>query len=438
MSKERVQRLKDWDQHEVWHPFTQMRDYQGEEPLILERGEGCYLIDIEGNRYLDGVSSLWVNIHGHRHPRLNQALHDQLEKLAHSTLLGVGNVPSIELAHELLQMAPNNLRKVFYSDSGSTAVEIALKMAFQYSRQQAGATKPKTRFVSLENAYHGDTVGSVSVGGIDLFHEIFKPLLFETLKVKNFDLNQARLIFEEHRGEIAAFVVEPMIQGAAGMRLAPPGFLRGVRQLCDEFDAFLICDEVATGFGRTGKMFAVEHEEVQPDFLCLAKGITGGYLPLAATLTTERVFQGFLGDFTDFKTFFHGHSYTGNPLACAVALENLKIFQDEKVLESVQQKILWLEHGLKKFSQHQHVSEVRQLGMMVGIELLRDKAIGLAFEPGQRVASRVCRAARKRGALLRPLGDVLVVLPPLSISLQEIDDLLSALWDSLQEVVEQL
>ncbi len=437
MNRERSRLLKQWDQNEVWHPFTQMREYQEEEPLILERGEGSYLVDTEGNRYLDGVSSLWVNIHGHRHPRLNQALHDQIEKLAHSTLLGVGNVPSVELAHALLQVAPKNLSKVFYSDSGSTAVEIALKMAFQYSRQQGVATKPKTRFVSLENAYHGDTVGSVSVGGIELFHDIFKPLLFETLKVKDFNLDQARRIFEEHRGEIAAFIVEPMIQGAAGMRLAPPGFLRGIRQLCDEFDVFLICDEVATGFGRTGKMFAVEHEGVEPDFLCLAKGITGGYLPLAVTLTTERVFQGFLGDFTDFKTFFHGHSYTGNPLACAVALENLKIFQDEKILESIQHKIPWLEQGLKKFSEHPHVREVRQLGMMVGIELWRGEDSGLAFDPGQRVAYRVCRAARQRGALLRPLGDVLVVLPPLSISLQEIDDLLSALWDALQEVTVQ-
>jgi adenosylmethionine-8-amino-7-oxononanoate transaminase len=388
---------------------------------------------VEGKRYIDGVSSLWVNVHGHRKKEIDEAVKAQLDKIAHSTLLGVANVPSIELAEALLKIAPKNLGKVFYSDSGSTSVEIALKMAFQYWQQQGGAGAKKTKFVTLENAYHGDTIGSVSVGGIDLFHKIFRPLLFDSLPIKNFDLSHAERIFSQHRGVVAACVAEPMIQGAAGMRLMPPGFLSGLRQLCDEHDILLICDEVATGFGRTGKMFAVEHEGVEPDFLCLAKGITGGYLPLAATLTTQRVFEGFRGSYEDFRTFFHGHSYTGNPLACAAALANLKIFEQERVLESLPEKIEFLREELKRFASHPHVGEVRQLGMMAGIELVQNKAGSTPYPLDQRVAYRVCQAARKRGALLRPLGDVLVVLPPLAIETETLHELLNALYSSLEE-----
>lgn len=431
MDHERIKKLKTMDQALVWHPFTQMREYAQEEPLIVERGEGCYLYDIEGKRYLDGVSSLWVNIHGHRRPEVDQAVRDQLDKIAHSTLLGVGNVPSIQLAEQLLKIAPKNLAKVFYSDSGSTAVEIALKMAFQYWRQKGVTGRHK--FITLENAYHGDTVGSVSVGGIELFHSIFKPLLFETFPIKDFSLEHARKIFADHACEAAACIIEPMIQGASGMRLQPAGFVRGIRKLCDEFNVLMICDEVATGFGRTGKMFAVEHEGVDPDFLCLAKGISAGYLPLAATLTTQEVFSAFEGSYIDFKSFFHGHSYTGNPLACAAALANLKIFKEEKTIEGLGEKIKFLTEELEKFSSHPHVLEVRQLGMMVGIELIQDKAAKLPFPLEQRRAHRICLTARKRGGLFRPLGDVLIMMPPLSITGQQIHEMVDILFQSLEE-----
>jgi len=431
-------RLKDLDRRLVWHPFTQMQEYMAEEPLIVERGEGCHLIDIEGRRYLDGVSSLWVNVHGHRRAEIDAAIRAQLDKIAHSTLLGLANVPSIELAERLLQVAPRNLKKVFYSDNGATAVEIALKMAFQYWQQRGGADAKKIRFVTLRDAYHGDTLGSVSVGGIDLFHKVFRPLLFESLVIENFSFEQAGELFARHSGEIAACVVEPMIQGAAGMRTQPPGFLTHLRKLCDAHGAFLICDEVATGFGRTGKMFAVEHEGVAPDFLCLAKGITGGYLPLAATLTTERVFQGFCGAYRDFKTFFHGHSYTGNPLACAAALANLKIFEEERVIERLQPKVALLSEALRRFAAHPQVREVRQIGLMAGIELVADKATGTPYPLEAKMGFRVCRAARERGALLRPLGNVLVVLPPLAIEARDLQALLEILWESLEETTRNL
>jgi adenosylmethionine-8-amino-7-oxononanoate transaminase len=433
MDHDSIRKLKKMDQELVWHPFTQMREYAQEEPLIVERGEGCYLYDIEGKRYLDGVSSLWVNVHGHRKAEVDRAVCGQLEKVAHSTLLGVGNVPSVYLAEELLKIAPKNLRKVFYSDSGSTAVEIALKMAFQYWRQKGVSGRHK--FITLENAYHGDTVGSVSVGGIELFHSIFKPLLFESFPIQNFSLEHARKVFAEHANEAAACIIEPMIQGASGMRLQAPGFVRGIRQLCDEFKVLLICDEVATGFGRTGKMFAVEHEGIAPDFLCLAKGISAGYLPLAATLTTQEIFSAFEGSYIDFKSFFHGHSYTGNPLACAAALANLKIFNEEKVIEGLKEKINFLAEELKKFSFHPHVLEVRQLGMMVGIELVQDRAARRPFPVEQRTAYRICLAARKRGGLFRPLGDVLVLMPPLTITGQQIHEMVDILYRSLEEII---
>ena len=432
MDPAKIQQLKDADRKHVWHPFTQMRDYMGEDPLIIERGEGSYLIDIEGKRYLDGVSSLWVNVHGHRKKEVDDAVKKQIDKIAHSTLLGLGNVPSIQLAQALLEVAPKNLTKVFYSDSGSTSVEIALKMSFQYWKQKGEGRR--TRFITLENAYHGDTIGSVSVGGMELFHSIFRPLLFESYAIPNFDLEAARRIFAEHSQEVAACIVEPLIQGAAGMRVQAPGFLKAIRELCDQHGVHLICDEVATGFGRTGRMFAVEHEGVQPDFLCMAKGISAGYLPLAATLTTEEVFSAFSGSYTDFKTFFHGHSYTGNPLACAAALANLEIFRRDQILNKLPEKIKFLQQDLQRFSKHPHVLEVRQVGMMVGIELIQEKDPPAPYPIEERVAHRVCMAARNRGALLRPLGDVLVILPPLSMEEEEIHSLLSALYDSLDEV----
>ena len=307
------------DQRHLWHPFTQMREWSREQPLVIERAEGTDLIDSEGRRYIDGVSSLWCNVHGHRHPLIDRALHSQLDRMAHSTLLGLTHEPAARLAAGLVEVAPPGLSRVFYSDSGSAATEVALKMAFQYWQQRGGQHVRRTSFVRLRDAYHGDTLGAVSVGGIELFHAAYRPLLFRAHEVDPADPAELERVLDLHGEEVAAVIVEPLLQGAAGMRVQPPGYLRRVRELTERHDVFLICDEVATGFGRTGTMFACEQERVAPDFLCLGKGLSGGYLPLAATLTTERVHEGFLGAPEDFRTFFHGHTFTGNPLGCAAA-----------------------------------------------------------------------------------------------------------------------
>jgi adenosylmethionine---8-amino-7-oxononanoate aminotransferase len=394
------------DRAYLWHPFTQQRGWVDEHPVIVERGEGTDLIDVDGNRYIDGVSSLWCNVHGHAHPRIDAAVRDQLGKVAHSTMLGLSHRPAIELAQRLVEITPPGLTRVFYSDSGSPATEIALKMAFQYWRQRG---EDRRRFVALRMAYHGDTIGSVSVGGIDLFHSMYEPLLFDTLKAEPGDVHGMDRLLAEHRGDVAAVIMEPLVQGAAGMMLHPPGYLRAVRELCDRHGVLLILDEVATGFGRTGTMFACEHEGVAPDLMCLAKGITGGYLPLAATLATEEIYEGFLGEHEEFRTFFHGHTYTGNPLACAAALATLDVFREERTLERLQAKIGLLAELLQPVWAHAAVRQVRRRGFMVGIELIPHPL-------AERIGHRVTLEARRRGAIIRPLGDVLVLMPPLSIS----------------------
>ena len=405
--------LRDADRKHVWHPFTQQLGWGSEDAPIIERAEGTDLIDTDGKRYIDGVSSLWCNVHGHRHPDIDAAVRAQLDRVAHSTMLGLTHPAAIELAERLVGIAPPGLERVFYSDSGSTATEIALKMAFQYWQQQGGDAARKTRFISLRQAYHGDTVGSVSVGGIDLFHEMYKPLLFDTLKVDPGDANELDFVLSGYEGEVAAVIIEPLVQGAAGMVMQPDGYLAEVRELCDRYGALLICDEVATGFGRTGRMFACEHEGVSPDLLCVAKGLTGGYLPLAATLATEQVYEGFLGEFHQFRTFFHGHTYTGNPLACAAAIATLDVFEKERTLEQLEPKIALLERMLADVAALPTVREVRQRGFMVGIELTD-------FPLEARMGHRVTLEARARGAIVRPLGDVIVLMPPLSISEREL------------------
>ena len=338
-------------------------------------------------------------------------------------MLGLTHPAAIELAERLVGIAPPGLTRVFYSDSGSTATEIALKMAFQYWQQQGGAPAA-ARFVALRHAYHGDTVGSVSVGGIDLFHSMYRPLLFDTLRSIPATPASSTCVLAGHEGEVAAVIIEPLVQGAAGMIMQPDGYLAEVRELCDRHEALLICDEVATGFGRTGRMFACEHEDVSPDLLCVAKGLTGGYLPLAATLATERIYEGFLGDFHEFRTFFHGHTYTGNPLACAAALATLDVFEKERTLERLQPKIELLERMLADVAALPTVREVRQRGFMVGIELTE-------FPLEARMGHRVTLEARARGAIVRPLGDVIVLMPPLSISERELVRLVALIADAI-------
>jgi adenosylmethionine-8-amino-7-oxononanoate aminotransferase len=409
------------DRAHLWHPFTQQRGWTQEPPLIVERAEGTDLIDQDGRRYIDGVSSLWCNVHGHRHPRIDAAVRAQLDRVAHSTLLGLTHRPAIELAQRLVELAPPGLTRVFYSDSGSTATEIALKMAFQFWKQRG---EERARFVALRSAYHGDTLGAVSVGGIGLFHSLYRPLLFDALMAEPGDIRHMDELLMAHRGEVAAVIMEPLVQGAAGMLVHPDGYLRAVRELCESHDVLLILDEVATGFGRTGRMFACAHEAVSPDVLCLAKGMTGGYLPLAATLTTERIYEGFLGEFEEFRTFFHGHTYTGNPLACAAALACLDVFREERTLERLRPKIDVLGGLLEPVASLPEVREVRRRGFMVGIELEEHPT-------ERRIGHRVTLEARRRGAVIRPLGDVVVLMPPLAISEQDLRRLVEITAESI-------
>src|SRR4051812_33105647 len=407
--------LRAADRDAVWHPFTQQQLWIDEDAPIIERGEGCTLFDTDGNAYLDGVSSLWCTVHGHRHPALDAAVRAQLDRVAHTTMLGLSHPPAIELARRLLAVAPQGdreLSRVFYSDNGSTANEIALKMAFQWHKIRGD--EQRTKFVYLDMSYHGDTIGSVSVGGIDLFHTLFRPLLFDGLRVGPGDVAGLERVLRESGHEIAALIMEPLVQGAAGILLHPDGYLRAVRELCDRYDVLMICDEVATGFGRTGTMFACEQEGVVPDLMTVAKGLTGGYLPLAATLTTERIYEGFLGRFEQFRTFFHGHTYTGNPLACAAAIATLDVFATEDVLGALEPKLELLGTLLEEsIAPLPAVREIRRRGTMTGIELTD-------FPLEARMGHQVTLAARERGAIVRPLGDVIVLMPPLSITADEL------------------
>jgi adenosylmethionine-8-amino-7-oxononanoate aminotransferase len=415
------------DLRHLWHPFTQQQCWGEDEPaLVIERGEGTNLYDTDGRAYIDGVSSLWCNVHGHRHPAIDGAIRAQLDQVAHSTMLGLSHQPAIELAEMLIAVAPRGLTRVFYSDSGSTAVEIALKMAYQWWAQRG--EPQRTGFVCLQNAYHGDTLGAVSVGGIDLFHALYRPLLFDTWPTPVGDQDHLDRLLQERDGQVAAVIVEPLVQGAGGMLMAPPGYLRRVRQLCDRHGVMLICDEVATGLGRTGRMFACEHEDVPPDLLCVGKGLTGGYLPLAATLTTESVYEGFLGDAEELRTFFHGHTFTGNPLGCAAAIATLDTFERERTLEMMAPKIELLARLLdQRIAILPGVAEVRQCGFMIGIELVSPPT-------PERLGPQVMLAARRRGALIRPLGDVIVLMPAPAMSEADLRRLVAITGSSIAEV----
>jgi adenosylmethionine-8-amino-7-oxononanoate aminotransferase len=453
MTSQSAATLRAWDRDHLWHPFTHQADWEASEPLVIVRADGVELIDIEGRRYLDGVSSLWCNIHGHRHPALDAAVRDQLELVAHTTLLGATHPPAIELARQLVERAPTGLTRVFFSDDGATAVEVALKMTFQYWRQNDAPEPRRTKFIALSGAYHGDTLGDVSLGGVERFHAMFGPLLFPVIRVPSPHcyrcplglsqpacatacLAEVEKALKSHPGEVAAVVIEPLVQAAAGMLVHPPGYLSGLRSLTEAHDTLLIADEVAVGFGRTGTMFACEHEGVTPDFLCLAKGLTGGYLPLAATLTTERVYAAFRGKAQDAKTFYHGHTYGGNPLGAAVALANLKVFDEEATLAGLAPKIAVLADRLAEFAELPHVGDVRQRGLLAGIELVAEKATKTPFDAREQVGARICQRARGEGLLIRPLGDVLVVMPPLAIDCERLNRMMDVMIRCTREVTE--
>ncbi len=444
-----IKNLENLDKQYIWHPFTQMKDWLEENSLIITEGRDCFVKDAYGKWYLDGVSSIWVNIHGHGKKEIDDAIKEQLGKIAHSTLLGLGNIPSIELAEKLINLTDKSfagltprLSKVFYSDNGSTAVEVALKMAFQYWIHKG--VKSKQTFLSLKNAYHGDTIGAVSVGGIDIFHEVFSPLLFKAYKVPSpycyrcelgktslecsfTCLNEMENILEKHSDEIAAVIIEPIVQAAGGIIVWPGGYLKGVRELCNKYNVLLIADEVATGFGRTGKMFACEHENIVPDIMCLSKGITNGYMPLAVTLATDEIYNAFLGEFKELKTFFHGHSYTGNPLACAAAIANIDLFEKEKTLKNMQPKIALLEDKLKEIAELPNVGNVRNKGLIAGIELVKDKSSKEPYPWEEKVGWKIAYNAREEGVLIRPLGNVIVIMPPLAISIENLNRLMDVI-----------
>jgi adenosylmethionine---8-amino-7-oxononanoate aminotransferase len=457
--------LRQSDNDHVWHPFTPMQEYRTEETPIIAQGEGFHLIDVDGKRYIDGTSSLWCNVHGHQVPAIDQAIQGQLKRIAHSTLLGNANDVSIEFAKQLVDRTPANLNKVFYSDSGATSVEVALKIAYQYHHQKTpssssnstsgGKTKQSERrdlFMTVAEAYHGDTIGSISLGAMDVFHATYRDLLFKKAVVPSpvayrvpdghtresyleFCFDELERLIKLHAHRLVAFVIEPLVQGAAGILVHPPGYLARVRELTERHGILLICDEVAVGFGRTGTMFASEQENVEPDIMCLAKGITGGYLPLAATLSSDEIYHAFLDVPWAGKTFYHGHTYTGNALGCAAALASLNLFDTNDVLGNVRTNSAQLTDRLTQFKNGcSFVGETRQRGVMVGIELVRDTDSKEPFPADKRIGHQVTLAARRRGVITRPLGDVVVLMPAPAMPATLIDELCDAVFDSIEEV----
>ncbi len=445
--------MNKWEQLDkkyIWHPFTQMKGWVENPQLVIDRGEGVKLYDVDGKEYLDAISSLWVNIHGHRRKEINEAVIAELNKIEHSTLLGLINEPSAELAEKLVEVTPAGLEKVFYSDDGSTAVEAAIKIAFQYWNY-AGHPGKKD-FINLGDSYHGDTVGAVSVGNVEVFHKAYKPLLFQTHRVScpsyyhtnadvhsekeflDFLLKELEDYLKENADHTAAMIIEPLCQCAAGMLMQPEGYIKGVRDLTKKYNVLLIVDEVAVGFGRTGLMYACNHEGVLPDMMCLSKGISAGYLPLGATLVTKEIYNAFLGEPTDYKTFYHGHSYTGNNLACAAGLASLKIFKEDHVIDNLPPKIKVIQEHFARMNEMEFVGDARQCGMLGGIELMLDKEHKIPFAAKLQMAGGICQNARKYGLIIRNIGDVIVFMPPLVSTTDEIDGMLSRLEKSMQEI----
>ncbi|MED9853259.1 MAG: adenosylmethionine--8-amino-7-oxononanoate transaminase [Succiniclasticum sp.] len=445
-----LNKWEELDKKYIWHPFTQMKGWLEAPQLVIDHGEGVRLYDTEGREYLDAISSLWVNIHGHRRKEINDAIIAELNKVEHSTLLGLINEPSAELAEKLVEVTPAGLNKVFYSDDGSTAVEAAIKIAFQYWNY-AGHPEKKD-FINLGDSYHGDTVGAVSVGNVEVFHKAYKPLLFGTHRVTCPSFYHSKLglssekeflayllteledYLQEHASHTAAMIIEPLCQCAAGMLMQPEGYIKGVRELTKKYNVLLIVDEVAVGFGRTGAMYACDREQVLPDMMCLSKGISAGYLPLGATMVTDEIYNAFLGEPTEYKTFYHGHSYTGNNLACAAGLASLKIFAKDQVITGLPPKIAMLQQHFAKMGEMEFVGDARQCGMLGGIELMADKAKKIPFNARLQMAGGICQNARKYGLIIRNIGDVIVVMPPLVSTPAEIDEMMSRLEKSMEEI----
>ncbi len=445
--------LQQRDLNHIWHPCSQMKDYEAFPPIVIDRGEGAYLYDVDGRSYLDAVSSWWVNLFGHSNPRINRAIQEQVSRLEHVIFANFSHKPAIELAERIVQIVPAGLNRVFFADNGSSAVEVALKMSFQY-HQQAGHFA-KTRFAAITDAYHGETLGALSVGDLDLYSKIFQPLMLNTLKATGPDcyrcpygqrrescnaacFEPVEAMLRANHEEICAFIIEPLVQCAAGMKIYPPVYLKKLRQLCTELNIHLIADEIAVGFGRTGKMFACEHAGISPDIMCLSKGLTAGYLPLSLVVTTDAIYEAFYHDYTALKAFMHSHSYTGNPIACAVACESLNIFRDEDVLARNRVKSALIAEKVRQRAEaHPHVGEFRQLGMIGALELVEDKASKRGFDWQRRVGYAIYQIALAKGVLLRPLGNVIYFMPPYVVEEPDIDLMVRTAFAAIDDYFQQ-
>lgn len=432
--------MQTWSERDlkyIWHPCSQMKDYETLPPMVIDHGRGIYLFDTDGNKYIDVISSWWCNLLGHCNPVINAAIKKQVDELEHVIFANFSNKRAIELCEELIKVIPKGLCKFNFSDNGSAAVECALKMSFQYHYQTGNPQKK--RFVALTDAYHGETIGALSVGGVDLYSEIYKPMLMDILRIKAPDcyrcpygqcrdnckcecFEQAEKVFEEYGNEICSIIIEPLLQGSAGMKIYPPLYIKKLRELCDEYNVILIADEIATGYGRTGKMFAFDHAGVSPDIMCLSKGLTGGYMPMSITVTSQKIYDAFYADYNTGKAFMHSHTYSGNPLACSAALAVLEILKDGSVLQRAQENAVYFNNMIKdKFLNMPNVGEVRSIGLINAIELVKDKNTKESFDSKLRVGYQVYKKALKKGVILRPLGDVIYFNPPLIIEREDMN-----------------
>lgn len=443
--------LQQRDLKHIWHPCSQMKDYEELPPIVIDHAKGIYLYDINGKEYLDIISSWWCNLFGHSNPEINQNIKNQLDKLEHVIFANFTHESAIKVCEELSKILPKGLTKFNFSDNGSASVECALKMAFQY-QYQIGKSE-KTRFLCLSNGYHGETIGALSVGAMDLYTKIYKPMLMNTIQIEAPDcyrcpynqnrddcnckcFKNAEIAFEKYAKETAAIIVEPLLQGSAGMRIYPVLYLKKLRELCNNYDVLLIVDEIATGFGRTGKMFACEHSDISPDIICLSKGLTGGYMPMALTITTQKLYDAFYANYNDHKAFMHSHTYSGNPLGCSAILSVLDIFKKNNILEKANQNAIYLNNQLKTiFNSHKNVGEIRSIGLINAIELVENKNIKKAFDSKLRIGYQIYKKALDLGLLLRPLGNVLYFNPPLNITQHELDKAIELMERAVGEIL---
>ena len=445
---------KDWAQTDlkyIWHPCSQMKDYEELPPIVIDRGEGIYLYDTDGNKYMDVISSWWCNLLGHCNPQINAAVKKQIDQLEHVIFANFSHRPAIELCELLMKVLPEGLCKFHFTDNGSSAIEAAMKVCFQYHEQTGNPQK--TRFMALSEAYHGETIGALSVGDCDLYTKLYKPILMDVIRIqgpdcyrcpygKNLDncncecAEHAVKTFKEYGEVTAGLLVEPLLQGSAGMKVYPPLYLKKLRELCDEYNVHLIADEIATGYGRTGKMFAFDHAGVSPDIICLSKGLTGGYMPMAIFVTTQKIYDAFYADYNSGKAFMHSHTYSGNPLACSAAIAVLDILKDGTVLKQANENAEYFTRIIKeKFASHKNVGDIRTIGLINAIELVKDKTTKEPFNSKLRTGYQIYKKALKRGLLLRPLGDLIYFNPPLIIDKKEMDTAVEIAYECLLEVL---